>query len=172
MLLRLAIDGVARVEPIVRVELSPAQLRSGKMTDTIAVAQEIENRSAFGTVPIVVREPFGLFLQGAALSRFRVYDLPLALRLTRAAGYLCEQPSLALASCRKFLLSSQGGDGGFGDYTTALTVLERRGQRVAALRIRMAVTLYALWTLGELVRPDFRVVAELFGSNGLRGAQS
>lgn len=170
-LLRFALHGTAPgCHAPVALGLAPALLRSGNFDDLASVARTIETVSVFGTLPVQVADPFAALLKGAALSRFRAYDLPLAMRLTRAAHYLTPETDAALGVCTAFIHSSQGDDGAFGDYDTALATLARHGQSGAKSVIRCAVTLDALWTLAELSHPDCRLLRALFGDGGLSRA--
>jgi hypothetical protein len=168
LLLEFALHGAPLERPVgVTLDISPALLSSGKPECVTSVVHTIETWSAYGTKPLRIDAPFAELPTGAALSKFRAYDLPLAMRLTRAVRYLTPETDAALAACAAFIRSSQGDDGGFGDYDTALATLARRGHTGVKSSIRCAVTLDALWTMAELVSPDCRVVRSLFGDGGL-----
>jgi len=167
-LLRLALHGAAlRAYPRVRLDLSPALLRNGRSEDLLSVVKTIEAASAYGTIPLAVPEPLCAIIQGAALSKFRAYDLSVGMRVARAARYLTDDSSAEILACNAFIRSSQERDGGFGDYHMAFQSLKRSGQGHAIWTIRSAITLDALWTIAELTSADFRMARALFGNFGL-----
>ncbi|HEX2078216.1 MAG TPA: hypothetical protein VHG08_10925 [Longimicrobium sp.] len=159
VLLRLALYGVAPSPP--RAPAGLHRLR-GSAGEVRRFASEVEACSAFGTAA-VADEPAATLLEGAAIAAFRVYDLPLGMRLLRAAAYACGRRR---AAGLEFVRRSQCDDGSFGDYDTALARLRARGDRNAPLRVKLPVTLQALWTLAELESPRFRLVRSALMDRG------
>jgi hypothetical protein len=152
VLLRLALSGEEGIS--FRAPDGLFRLRGGK-EDVRRFLADVEMGSGFGTAKLATCEPDGTLLHGAAVAAFRAYDLPLGMRLLRAANYVSAPPRpMPLA----FVRASQCDNGSFGDYDTPLARLRERGEPNAELRLRLPVALQALWTLGEAESPDFRLV--------------
>jgi hypothetical protein len=130
-------------------------------------ASAIEVASRYGRVALACEPPLPILLEGASLAALRAYDLPLGMRVLRARRYLGAADTPGVAAAGEFLVSSQGCDGGFGDYESAVAAIAARGGGDGDAQLRLPVTLQALWTLAEIsgVGP----LRAVFGSSGLAG---
>lgn len=180
-LLTLALHGADRVPASDAASATAAVdirlLRSGRREDLERVLAAIETDTMFGLVKRSVAKPAATLLEGAAMASLRAYNLPLAMRLLRARLYVGPGNSLGLESGFEFLRLSQGEDGAFGDFDTALARMAARGDRNGELRIKLPVTLQALWTMAEIEDPSFRLLRVAFSGadallacGGLRNA--
>jgi len=122
----------------------------------------IELSSAFGMKTVSAEPPLPILIEGAALAALRAYDLPLGMRLLRAARYLCAEQSAGVSVGLEFLRFSQCDDGSIGDYDTALAQMAARSEPSGVLHLKLPVTLQALWTMAELEDPAFRLVRSAF----------
>jgi len=164
ILVRMALHGADRGASLAAsIAVMPAAaLLEGGPDQIRKLLAAIELSSAFGIKPIGVEPPVPILIEGAALAAFRAYDLPLGMRLLRAARYLCTGPSTGMSVGLDFLRFSQCDDGSFGDYDTALAQMAARGDPNGALHLKLPVTLQALWTMAELEDPSFRLVRSAF----------
>ena len=96
------------------------------------------------------------------MAAFRAYDLPLAMRLLRARLYVQHSRSLGVATGLDFVRSSQCPDGSFGDFETALARMAARGDPDGEFRLKLPITLQALWTMAEIEDPSFRLLRVVF----------
>lgn len=139
---------------------------SGEEMRTLLAANEMA--SAFGMRALDAALPLPILLEGAAIAAFRAYDLPLGMRLLRARGYVGAARSAGIAAGFDFLRLSQCDDGSFGDFDTALAQMAARKDANGPLRLKLPVTLQALWTMAELEDPAFRLVRAAFPSAVLK----
>jgi hypothetical protein len=169
VLLRIALHGAERAAARTGAALDAHRLlaTTGRVREFLA---DIETSSAFGTTIIQVEPPVPILLEGAAVAALRTYDLPLGMRFLRARRYVHDRSSHGLSAGFDFVRSSQCDDGSFGDFDTALAQMAARGDRNAILRLKLPVTLQALWTMAELEEPAFRLIRSAF--HGLDRAMS
>jgi len=161
-LLALATSRRKAADPL-SAEVSDVDLSQGFHAGALEAAlAEIEAVSRFGLVAIHSEPPLPQKLEGAALAAFRCYDLPLGMRCLRARRYIASGWSLGLQVGLDFVLSSQGSDGGFGDYDTAIAELIAKGELAAEPMLRLPVTFQAVWTVADLIAPGFRFATALF----------
>lgn len=132
----------------------------------------IEVASLFGTVPVESGGASALLLEGAALAAFRIYDLGLGMRILRARRYLDARGSPGIDMASDFLRLGFAADGSFGDCDTAIAALAARGATHPALRLKLPLTLQALWTLAELEDPGFRLVQDATGDIRRQGRRA
>ena len=125
---------------------------------------EVEAESAFGSRIIRAAPPLPALIEGAAIAALRAYGLPLGMRLLRARRYLCDRPSAGTLAGFDFLRLGQCDDGSFGEFDAALAQMAARGDCNGALRLKLPVTLQALWTMAELEDPDFLLVRSVFAT--------
>lgn len=165
-LLWLALRGAADITPTATATLEqaaePRMLRSGQRQDVGRLLSAIEAATMFGLVNCNFKPALAALLEGAAMAALRAYDLPLAMRLLRARVYVQPGRSLGLTTGIEFLWLSQCEDGGFGDFDTAVARLAMRGDQHGELRLKLPVTLQALWTMAEVEDPSFRLVRAAF----------
>jgi hypothetical protein len=166
VLLRIALHGAENV-PIAGA--APGEttfdiklLSNGHREDVARLLSEIETATLFGLVTRQVEMPLTVLLEGTAMANLRAYDLPRAMRLLRARLYTQPGPSLGLATGFDFIRLSQCDDGTFGDFEAALTRMAARGDHDEGLRLKLPVTLQALWTMAEIENPSFRLVGAAF----------
>jgi hypothetical protein len=165
-LLRLALHGTESIADTPQEASDTAfdfgLLRSGKRDDVARLLATIETATLFGMVKRHFAEPLAMLLDGAAMAAFRAYDLPLAMRLSRARLYVQRQRSLGVATGFDFVRSSQCPDGSFGDFEAALARMAARGDPDGELRLKLPITLQALWTMAEIEDPSFRLACVVF----------
>jgi hypothetical protein len=168
-LLRLALHGMESIAsaPTETPALDVRLLRSGRRDDAARLLATIETATLFGAAQRPFAEPLAALLDGAAMAAFRAYDLPFAMRLLRARLYVQRGRSLGVATGFDFVLSSQCPDGSFGDFETALARMAARGEPSGELRLKLPITLQALWTMAEIEDPSFRLLYVIFaGADG------
>jgi hypothetical protein len=165
-LLRLALHGTESITNTPKeasdTALDFGLLRSGKRDDVARLLATIETATLFGRVQRPFAEPLSALLDGAVIAAFRAYDLPLAMRLLRARLYVQRSRSLGVATGFDFVRLSQCPDGSFGDFETALARMAARGDPNGELRLKLPITLQALWTMAEIEDPSFRLLYVVF----------
>jgi hypothetical protein len=124
----------------------------------------VEAESAFGSRVILAEPPLPALMEGVAIAALRAYDLPLAMRLLRARRYLCDRPSAGTLAGFDFLRFGQCDDGSFGEFDAASAQMAARGDHDGALKLKLPVTLQALWTMAELEDPDFLLIRSVFAT--------
>lgn len=158
-LVRLALRGSEPGPPTAwcPIDLSPHDLASLRATlDTI------ETISGFGTRRIESDPCAAMLLEGAAMAALRAYDLPLGMRALRARRHLAPGSSLGLSTGLDFIRLLQGDDGSFGDLDAVLARLAASGEVDGDLRLKLPITLQALWTMAELDDDEFRLARDAF----------
>jgi hypothetical protein len=155
-LLQLALHGCVKRDGVFPAAFVP--VRPEPPTLLLHDVAAIEAASLFGTVPVRSGAASGLLLEGAAVAAFRTYDLGLGMRILRARRYLDERRSPGLDMAFDFLRLAFAADGSFGDLDSAISGLAAAGSPCPALRLKLPLTLQALWTLAELEDPRFRLV--------------
>jgi len=161
MLVHLALQRVRGPERV-RVAVPARHLSLGKTEQIQQFLSRIEIASGFGTFAVAADAATPILLEGAAIAAFRLYDLPLGMRLLRARRYLGGVASYGTSTGFDFLRLCQCEDGSFGDYDTALAAMAVRGRRDDRLRLKLPVTFQALWTMAELEDPHFALVRSVF----------
>jgi hypothetical protein len=163
VLVRLALYGVEGLAPLAgRGDSCDARRLRGDADNMRQSLADIETSTVFGTRAMQSDPAVSIVLEGAAIAALRTYDLPMAMRLLRARRYLGDAASYGMAVGFDFLRCCQGFDGGFGDFDTSLSQMVARGDSNGALRLKLPVTLQALWTMAELEEPGFRLAASAF----------
>jgi hypothetical protein len=158
MFVRLAMSSGERIPSQELDGLS--RLRGGEES-VLHFLADVEICSGFGTAQLALAEPVGTLLHGAAVSAFRTYDLPRGMRLLRAATYV-SAPSRTVPL--SFVKSCQCEDGSFGDYATPIAQLRAQDEPNAELRLKIPVSLQALWTMAEAESPSFRLIRAGFAA--------
>lgn len=112
---------------------------------------QTEILSMFGTREIAADFIFRTKIEGMAIHAMRIYDLTTAMRCLRALKYIKQDKNLVFRIGTDYIFQQQCYDGSFGDFDTALSVIEDSAKNAA---IRMAIKLDAafqmMWTLFEI----------------------
>lgn len=143
-------------------DIGPPSSVRARLLETLG---DIETATGFGCVPVSAAPHAGILLEGAAMAALRTYDLPFAMRILRARAYLDDEPSAGLAAGLDYLRLLQCDDGSFGDFDAALRQIAVSGGEDGDLRLKLPVTLHAIWTIAELEDPDFRLIRHGFTPN-------
>jgi len=112
---------------------------------------QTEILSMFGTREIAADFIFRTKIEGMAIHAMRIYDLTMAMRCLRALKYIRHDKNLVFRIGADYIFQQQCYDGSFGDFDTALSVIEDAAKNA---EIRMAIKLDAafqmMWTLFEI----------------------
>lgn len=169
VLARLAVygssDGSAH---ITRDDLGPQWFAAGTRPTITYTLATVEALTRYGTWRAVAEPPVAQMLEGAALQAASLYDLPRALRCLRGCNYLGAGYSFGAQAVTRFVLLSRCVDGSYGHYESAFASLrvDPRAKPDRILELKLSLLMQALWTLGEVTRPAWR----LFGTLGPREA--
>jgi hypothetical protein len=164
-------EGAPRVDPAEPLTCGEAGLLRLDGSGGDQVFEQIEVRSAYGTIDARGEAPLTLMIEGTAMGAFRRYDLPRGMRALRARCYLDPSWSLGLESGFAFIRTSACADGSFGDYDGATIALREAGRPAELLELKLPVTFQALWTLAEVDDCSFRLAARAFPGGLLRKGQ-
>ena len=164
-------DGAPRLDPAEPLTRGGRALLRLDGSECDQVFEQIEVRSAYGTIDARGEALLTLMIEGTAMGAFRRYDLPRGMRALRARCYLDPSWSLGLESGCAFIRTSKCADGSFGDYDAATIALREAGRPAELIAFTLPVTFQALWTLAEAGDCSFRLAARAFDGGLLRKGQ-
>ncbi|HEY4385985.1 MAG TPA: hypothetical protein VGN34_16130 [Ktedonobacteraceae bacterium] len=89
------------------------------------------------------------------LDYFRLYNLEIGMQILRAMRYLHLYENRGWRTWLQFLVAQQQPDGRFGFFAHELTQLHLSGESEQDFRVYLPYTVSFLWTIAEVVRPQF-----------------
>lgn len=112
---------------------------------------QTEIGSGFGTRAMAADFIFRTKIEGMAIHAMRIYDLTTAMRCLRVLRYIKQDQNLVFRIGVDYIFQQQCHDGSFGDFDTALSVVEDSAKNAEIrMAIKLDVAFQMMWTLFEI----------------------